>query len=351
MLLSICLPTYNRHEPLRELSEQFFSKVLGNFSTEVEIIICDDSNQDIATANQQVLHPSVRYRHNSVRAGFASSTEQCLEQALGKFVWLISDDDPIIWEGFEQVMLTLRQDAADCYLVPFSSTTFFNETRSEVFPWFPENRLMSISDMLTNHPSFLPFVLCSAGIVRLDKTVIKRVRLALQENLFIHIAMFFEMFGHSARVFALEIPVINFKLAASRPYDVVTLFDMRLEVLEYLAPTFPELKIGMPDQLHSALESSLYLWIEDNAGMVKMKPNPKARRTLQCYYKKYWKHKTLILRSLLVLPAVCSKVMYDYSVTSQYANTHNKHNKWLNRVVFMYQAYKMMRAYKKSITQ
>lgn len=350
MLLSICLPTYNRHEPLRELSEQFFSKALAQYPNEVEIVICDDSTHDIAAANQHVLHPSVRYTHNSVRAGFAKSTEQCLEQALGKFVWLISDDDPIIWEGFEQVMTTLRLDAADCYLVPFSSTTFFNETRSEVFPWFPADRMMSISDMLKNHPSFLPFVLCSAGIVRLDKTVIQRVRQALKDNLFIHIAIFFEMFGPNARVYAFNKPVIDFKLAASRPYDVVTLFDMRVEVLEYLMPTFPELKVGMSEQIHAALESSLYLWIEDNAGMVKMKHNPEARRALQDYYKKHWKNKTRTLGALLSLPALYSKIMYYHSVMSQYARAHNPENNWFKHVAYMGNAYTMMRAYKKSIT-
>ena len=350
MLLSICLPTYNRHKPLRELSEQFFSKALEHYQDQVEIVICDDSTHEISAANQQVLHPSVRYTHNSVRAGFARSAVQCLEQALGTFVWLISDDDPIIWEEFEQVMLTLQLDAADCYLLPFSSTTFFNETRSEVFPWFPENRMMSISEMLTNHPSFLPFVLCSAGIVRHDKSVIQKVGHALKDNLFIHIAIFFEMFGPNARVYAFEKPVIDFKLAATRPYDVVTLFDMRVEVLEYLMPTFPELRAGMPEQIHAALESSLYLWIEDNAGLVKMKHNPEARRALKGYYKKHWKNKTLTLGALLSLPALYSKIMYYHSVMSQYARACNREKNWLKHVAYMGSAYKMMRAYKKSIT-
>ena len=108
--LSICIPTFNRHEPLKLLNENFLSKVLELFPDNVEVLICDDSELAIAQANQLVLHKKIRYQHNPVRTGFASSLEWCFEQAEGKFVWLLSDDDPIFWDAFCRLLALIKLD-------------------------------------------------------------------------------------------------------------------------------------------------------------------------------------------------------------------------------------------------
>lgn len=82
-----------------------------------------------------------------MRTGFASSLKWCFEQAEGKFVWLLSDDDPIFWDGFCRLLALIKLDKADCYIVPIKWVTFFNETRVDQFTKFSTNESFSVDQM------------------------------------------------------------------------------------------------------------------------------------------------------------------------------------------------------------
>jgi len=60
--LSICIPTYNRPAQLKGLSERFLSKVMDVYGDLVEIIVCDNSDVDIAKQNKANLDARVTYR-------------------------------------------------------------------------------------------------------------------------------------------------------------------------------------------------------------------------------------------------------------------------------------------------
>jgi glycosyltransferase involved in cell wall biosynthesis len=343
--LSICIPTFNRHEPLKSLNESFLSKVLELYSEDVEVLICDDSELTVAQANQSILHEKIRYRHNPIRTGFASSLEWCFEQAEGQFVWLLSDDDPIIWDGFCRLLAQIKLGEADCYIVPIMWATFFNEIRIDNFQKFNKNKVFSVDQMFLEDPGFLPFILLSAGVVRLDKTVLKQASSKLEGNLFMHIAMYLDMLAPTARVSVAEQPVVNYQLTRKHSYTVETLFEMRLAVLNYLKPRFTSLQTVMPEQIDAALQHSLQLMVENDLGIVQMKPLPNAQKIMRTYYWKYRQKPNRLAMVILLLPPVFSRIWYYVVNAGDYVTVYGAGASILRKCQLALNSYKELKAF------
>jgi glycosyltransferase involved in cell wall biosynthesis len=343
--LSICIPTFNRHEPLKLLNEKFLSKVLELFPDNVEVLICDDSELAIAQANQLVLHKKIRYQHNPVRTGFASSLEWCFEQAEGKFVWLLSDDDPIFWDGFCRLLALIKLDKADCYIVPIKWVTIFNETRVDHFNKFNACKSFSVDQMFLDDPGFLPFILLSAGVVRLDKSVLKLASTKLKGNLFMHIAMYLDMLTPASRVVVADQPVVNYQLTRKHTYTVETLFEMRLAVLNYLTPQFTSLQTVMPEQIDAALQHSLQLMVENDIGIVQMKPLSQSHKKMRRYYWKYRQKPNYPAMMILMLPPVFSRVWYYVLNAMDYVRVYGSGASVLRKCQLALASYKKLKKF------
>lgn len=343
--LSICIPTFNRHEPLKLLNEQFLSRVLERYPDDVEVLICDDSELATARANQVVLHEKIRYQHNFVRTGFASSLEWCFEQAEGKFVWLLSDDDPILWEGFCRLLAQIKLGQADCYIVPIKWKTFFNETRVDDFKKFSASNSFSVDQMFLDDPGFLPFILLSAGVVRLDKSVLKQASSKLEGNLFMHIAMYLDMLTPASRVLVADQPVVNYQLTRKHYYTVETLFEMRLAVLNYLATRFASLQTAMPEQIDAALQHSLQLMVENDLGIVQMKHLPQSQKKMRSYYWKYRQKPNYLAMVILMLPPVFSRAWYYVVNAQDYVRVYGVGASILKKFQLVLASYKELKAF------
>jgi glycosyltransferase involved in cell wall biosynthesis len=327
------------------MNDNFLSKVLELFSDDIEVLVCDDSELSVAQANQLILHKKIRYRHNPVRTGFASSLEWCFQQAEGQFVWLISDDDPILWDGFCRLLAQVKLGEADCYIVPIMWATFFNEIRIDKFDKFDKNKVFSVDKMFLDEPGFLPFILLSAGVVRLDKTVLKQASLKLEGNLFMHIAMYLDMLAPTARVAVAEQPVVNYQLTRQHNYTVETLFEMRMAVLNYLTPRFTSLQTVMPEQIDAALQHSLQLMLEDDLGIVQMKPLPQSQKIMRSYY---WKHRqkpNYLAMVMLLLPPVFSRIWYYAVNAGDYVKVYGTGASALRKLQLTLDSYKELKMF------
>ena len=343
--LSICIPTFNRHEPLKLLNERFLSRVFELYPDDVEVLICDDSELATAQANRLVLHEKIRYQHNPVRTGFASSLEWCFEQAEGKFVWLLSDDDPILWEGFCRLLALIKLGEADCFIVPIKWKTFFNETRVDDFKKFSTSNSFSVDQMFLADPGFLPFILLSAGVVRLDKSVLKQASSKLEGNLFMHIAMYLDMLTPASRVLVADQPVVNYQLTRKHYYTVETLFEMRLAVLNYLATRFASLQTVMPEQIDAALQHSLQLMVENDLGIVQMKHLPQSQKKMRSYYWKYRQKPNYLAMVILMLPPIFSRVWYYVVNARDYVRVYGVGASILKKFQLVLASYKELKAF------
>lgn len=102
-LLSVCIPTHNRPELLR--------RTLGSIRVSkpewIEVIVSDNSGNDDSKAvvEQALAQAPFRwtYYRNDPDSGGTENTNQCIEIASGKYIYIIHDDDFLYPDGLDQM--------------------------------------------------------------------------------------------------------------------------------------------------------------------------------------------------------------------------------------------------------
>ena len=126
-LLTIAIPTYNRSPFLDELLSSLCDQF--NCDPRIELLVSDnasvdDTSQIIETYTNRGV--KINYLRNVSNIGPDANFLQCFEQAEGKYVWLIGDDDLVIPGAIEKIMTYLQ--SADYSLVYVSSYCFEHST-------------------------------------------------------------------------------------------------------------------------------------------------------------------------------------------------------------------------------
>jgi glycosyltransferase involved in cell wall biosynthesis len=106
-LLTIAIPTYNRRI-LLENALNSLEKI--NFS-DVEILIsdnCSTDGTDLFIRSYMGRYPRIKYYRNSENIGPDKNFLNCLEKATGEFVLLLSDDDMVDSDTFENLYYYLK---------------------------------------------------------------------------------------------------------------------------------------------------------------------------------------------------------------------------------------------------
>lgn len=104
MLLSVCIPTFNRAALLKACLEQAVPQVLGN--SDVEIVVSDnastDHTQEVVKAYEAI--PNFRYNKNPENLGMDGNTRRLIEISRGEYIALMSDDD-VPLDGYVEILL------------------------------------------------------------------------------------------------------------------------------------------------------------------------------------------------------------------------------------------------------
>jgi hypothetical protein len=95
MLLQISIPTFNRPESLRQITVQLEDLKDLCHSKKLRIIVYDNSDMEAKKENKITLPNFINYRENKVNLGFGGNVRRCLEESIGIYTWVISDDDKI----------------------------------------------------------------------------------------------------------------------------------------------------------------------------------------------------------------------------------------------------------------
>ena len=108
MLLSICIPTYNRISYLKEL----LPVILGQSDiADVEVIVSDNSSTDGTSDYLRVLDYScLRWWTNDANIGGDRNFLKCVSKAQGEYVWLFGDDDIMPNDAVGRVVEFLRKN-------------------------------------------------------------------------------------------------------------------------------------------------------------------------------------------------------------------------------------------------
>jgi abequosyltransferase len=149
-LLTIAIPTFNRSACLTQLLEVLAPQLVGE--SRVELMISDNQSQDDTPAVVESFRQKglvLTYIRNETNIGSDANFLQCFEQASGKYMWLVGDDDIILPDALARILPVLA--AADYTLVYLCPYSFRSDYAAE---WTPDK----FRRFAQSVPNGLPFI-------------------------------------------------------------------------------------------------------------------------------------------------------------------------------------------------
>jgi glycosyltransferase involved in cell wall biosynthesis len=140
--VSICIPTYNGSQTLRETFESLISQI----TDDAEIVICDDRSKDdtfLIAKEYEGKYPFVRALQNANNLGMDRNFTQTVAHATGDFVWFSGQDD-IFEPGAISKFFEITKSHPDVDLIYFNYRFLNGDLSKEVAP----PPLLLNSDML-----------------------------------------------------------------------------------------------------------------------------------------------------------------------------------------------------------
>jgi glycosyltransferase involved in cell wall biosynthesis len=109
-ILSICIPTFNRHN--------YLDKLLGNvqqqlvkyqLQDDVEVIVSDNASEDDTSAVAQKYASVIRYNRNEKNIGPDANFLLLFGMAQGEYIWLPGDDDEIRMDTIAYIVKSIHE--------------------------------------------------------------------------------------------------------------------------------------------------------------------------------------------------------------------------------------------------
>lgn len=116
ILLTIAIPTFNRVECLQLLINSLCGELDRSSIdlTLVEILICDNHSTDgTALFLKNLTRPEVRVKSHDRNYGADFNVRSCFDNAKGRFVWIIGDDDLPMVGSLRSIIKTLTNSNPD----------------------------------------------------------------------------------------------------------------------------------------------------------------------------------------------------------------------------------------------
>ena len=109
ILLSICIPTYNR--PIYTL--ETLESVASQMTDETELVVCDDYSND---GTYKVIslfrkaHPKIKIsiEENNPNLGFDRNVLKVMGKAKGKYAWLFGNDDILLPGAINKILHIIK---------------------------------------------------------------------------------------------------------------------------------------------------------------------------------------------------------------------------------------------------
>ena len=111
VVLSICIPTYNRCA-LLEMCLESISAAARDFSSQTEVVVVDNASTDNTQAFCRGLDlgaTECRYYRNSENIGAARNLYECAKRARGQFIWLVGDDDLLDLAAVSRILSAINE--------------------------------------------------------------------------------------------------------------------------------------------------------------------------------------------------------------------------------------------------
>jgi glycosyltransferase involved in cell wall biosynthesis len=104
--VSVCIPTYNRKDYLKETLESVFAQTYKDY----EVVIVDDGSTDGTGEMIKQLGYNVRY-HWQRNGGAAAAKNKLIELAIGEYITLLDSDDLLVSDAIEHMAAVMQREA------------------------------------------------------------------------------------------------------------------------------------------------------------------------------------------------------------------------------------------------
>jgi abequosyltransferase len=165
LILSICIPTYNRSFYLGQLLNELFLQ-LNDFRDEVEICVSDNGSNDDTIEileSWKCKFENFKYSSNNSNLGPDLNYQKVVELSAGKFVWFFGSDDLPEVGAIESLLSILRIKANLGILI-------FNRNDYDIHMNFIDSRFWLSEDiknfefLLADEISFIKYLDCSKSL-------------------------------------------------------------------------------------------------------------------------------------------------------------------------------------------
>lgn len=141
--LSICIPTWNRVDFLKENVEQILNELqkIPNFA--IEVVISDNASTDETQKYCENLvseNSFVTYKRNANNIGANANFQQVIELASGEYTWLLGDDDKITEDCLYKIITDIKKYNNPDLVI---GGCINDNTRKRLYPPFIEESLLT----------------------------------------------------------------------------------------------------------------------------------------------------------------------------------------------------------------
>lgn len=165
ILLSICIPTYNRAKKLEKLLNKLEKEIILNkLEKEIEICISDNTSNDI---NKDIIEKkskklNIKYNKNYENKGFDYNLMMTTKLATGKYIWFCGDDDIILENALQNLLNILKNKESNIYILDGqlkykNKLKKFNALKiktKKIYNSFNQEELYEYIDNINNNLSF-----------------------------------------------------------------------------------------------------------------------------------------------------------------------------------------------------
>ena len=132
ILLSICIPTFNRADYLRD-AIKYILPAVNNMNEIVELIISDNCSTDgtLEILKELPMSPWIHCVRNETNLGALKNGLNCIDLAKGKYIWFVGYDDVIRPEGLTHLIQVLNDHRDIDYFV-VNAITLSNDQRNNL---------------------------------------------------------------------------------------------------------------------------------------------------------------------------------------------------------------------------
>jgi glycosyltransferase involved in cell wall biosynthesis len=132
ILLSICIPTFNRANYLRD-AVKYLLPAVNDKCDIVELIISDNCSTDETSEilKELPVSPWIHCVRNDTNVGALKNGLKCIDLAKGEYIWFVGDDDVIRPEGLYHLLQVISDHKNLDYFV-VNTITLSNEQRNNL---------------------------------------------------------------------------------------------------------------------------------------------------------------------------------------------------------------------------